>query len=357
MKRIAVLGGGGTGCCLAADLALRGYQVALYEKKEYWHENINGIFERGGVEMGGRGMTGFARFSLITDRLPDALEGAELIFIAMVAWRHGELFGELRPLLKEGDTVIFSAGNFGSILLKRMLGLDSKILIGETMGNIFSCRMLGEGRAVCAAPYASKMLAAFPAVDNKELCARYSEIYPCVEAKNIFEVTLNAPNIVIHLAGSILNACAIDRDKDFALYRSGLSKSVINCQKAVEAEKARIMDKLGYKVVVHTDYMEKLVQYDKYPELDYFRDLKGPGSMQHRYIREDSTVGNSILMRLGAVLGVETPTVRALVQIAGAINNTDYFRAGLTLKELGVTGVLPDEINAYLLTGKGDYGN
>ncbi len=352
MKRIAVLGGGGTGCCLAADLALRGHQVALYEKKEYWHEHIEGIRKRGGIEVGGKGLTGFAKLALITDSLAAALQGSELVFIAMVAWRHNELAQELKPLLKEGDTVVFSAGNFGSIILKRILGLDSGVITGEMMGNIFPCRMLGEGSAVCASPYAPKMIAAFPAVDNKRLCEAYSEVYPCTEAKNVFEAALNAPNVVIHLAGSILNACAVDRDSDFAFYRSGLSESVINCQKAVEAEKARLMEKLGYKMIMHTDYMEKLVQYDKYPEFDCFRDLKGPDSMQHRYVREDATVGDSILMRLGSKLGVEMPTVRALVTIAGAVNNTDYFSTGLTLEELGVTGSTPDEINGYLLTGE-----
>ena len=48
MAQIAVLGGGGTGCYIAAELSLRGFSVALYEEKAYWHENIDGILEQYG---------------------------------------------------------------------------------------------------------------------------------------------------------------------------------------------------------------------------------------------------------------------------------------------------------------------
>lgn len=352
MSQIAVLGGGGTGCYIAAELSLRGYRVVLYEEQCWQHENIVGIKQRGGIEMTGLGVNGFAKISLITDDLAQALDNADLIIVSMVAWRHKKLAEDIRPFVKDDAVILFSAGNFGSILVKRVLGPDSKAVVGETMGNMFPCRMLGEGKAISAGKYKPKMVAAFPAQDTARLIERVSKYLPCTEGKNVFEMALNAPNVVIHLAGTLLNTCAVERNPGFALYRDGLSRGVINCQKAVQAEKAKIMEALGYRMINHTDQMERLVQYDKFPELDCFRSLSGPNSMRHRYVREDATVGNSILLQLGERLGISLPTVHALVQIASVVNGEDYFKQGLTLEDLGVTGRTAEEINQYLQTGK-----
>ena len=351
MVNVAVLGGGGTGCYVAGELTLRGYSVCLYEEKKYWHENIDGILEREGIELTGLGVNGFAKIEKITDNLSEAIDGVELIIVCMVAWRHKELAEQLKPIVKDDDVIVMSAGNFGSIVLKHTFGLESKTVVGETMGNMFSCRMVGDGVAVAAGPYKTKSVAAFPAKDNHKVLERFSKFYSCKEAKNVFETALNAPNVTIHLAASLLNTGGIERDPEFKLYRDGLSQGVINCQKVIESEKHKIMAQLGYSSVVHTDYMDDLVQYDKFPELDCFRDLAGPSSMLHRYIVEDVLIGNSVLMRLGDLLGIPTPTVKALIQIARAINGENYFEKGIKLEDLGVTAALPEEINRYLETG------
>ena len=261
MAKVAVLGGGGTGCYLAAELKLRGHDVALYEEKEYWQENIDGILARGGVELTGSGPNGFAALERITDNLAEAVAGAELILISMVAWRHMALAEALKPLVNDDTVIVFSAGNFGSIRLKRYFGPDCKAVVGETMGNMFSCRMLGKGVGIAAGPYKAKPVAAFPAKDTPRLIERFSKFYDCVAAKNVFETALNAPNVVIHLAGALLNTCGVERNPAFAMYRDGLSQGVIHCQKSAEEEKRRVMEAMGYQMVIHTDHMERLVQY------------------------------------------------------------------------------------------------
>lgn len=352
MGHIAVLGGGGTGCYIAANLTMLGHCVTLYEEKSYWSENIDDIIQRGGVEMTGLGPNGFAKINKITDDLQGALEGADLVIVAMVAWRHDDLAQKLKPLVTDDTVIILSAGNFGSIRIKLALDPQCKAVVGEMLGNMFSCRMLAGGTSVAGGVYKPKLVAAFPAQDTPKLMERFGKYFECAQAKNVFETALNAPNVVIHLPGSILNTCSVDKDPEFALYRNGLSKSVINCQKAVEAEKAKVMETMGYKMVVHTDLMDNLVQYDKFPELDYFRDLKGPSSMEHRYVVEDATVGVALLIQMGERLGIPTPTASAFVQIAGAMNGADYISERLELSALGIHGTTPDAINQYLHTGK-----
>ena len=131
MAQVAVLGGGGTGCYIAAELTLRGYSVNLYEEKAYWSENIDGILRRGGVKMTGLGLNGFAKLTQITDDLAKAVEGVELILVSMVAWRHKKLAQELKPLVRNDTVIVFSAGNFGSIVFKQVFGPECKAVVGR----------------------------------------------------------------------------------------------------------------------------------------------------------------------------------------------------------------------------------
>ena len=352
MKKVAVLGGGGTGCCFAAELALRGYEVRLYEEKKYWCEHIDGILSAGGIEVVGSGLTGTAHLAMITDDIGKAIDGMDMIFVSMVAWRHQDLANALKPHVKPGQVIVLSAGNFGSIRLKRTFGMDSGVLVGEMQGNIFPCRMVGDGKALLAAPYKAKRVAAFPAKDTDAVISVMSQYIDCTPALNVFETALNIPNLVIHLCASLLNTCAIDRNPDFRLYTDGLSESVLKCLLAVEDEKAQVMERMGYLMVKSTDNMRVVMDYGNHPEKDYFRSLKGPSSMSHRYIAEDASTGQSIMIDLGSRLGFEMPVMRSLVLLASIINERDYSATGLKLDDLGMAGLdTPEKINAYLATG------
>ncbi|MDO4547229.1 MAG: NAD/NADP octopine/nopaline dehydrogenase family protein [Clostridia bacterium] len=352
MKKIAVLGGGGTGCATAALMKLRGCSVSLYEQKEYWHEHIDAIKRRGFVRVEGHDLNGDAVIDEITDDLAGAIQDAGLILVCMVAWRHEELLKKLCPLLREGQTLLFSAGNFGSIRARRLLGDENGILVGEMQGNILSTRMVGDGEALIAFRFSSKKMAAFPGRDTERLLPAVEPYFACAPTTNVLQAALNSPNVVGHLPGCVLNARSIDINPDFAFYLDGLSDSVIRCMEAVVAERDAIFERLGYNGVSPVDLMRDIVQYDSFPELDDFRKLKGPDSMRHRYVREDGLYGLSILVDLGKALGVATPVTKAFLLIASTINGVDYEAEGLKLRDLGMDGLTaPDEINRYLSTG------
>lgn len=350
MKKVAIIGGGGGGT-MAADVSLKGYEVALYDRADRW-ENIRGIAEKGGVEMTGQGNTGFTKVAMLTDKMAEAVEGAELILIAAIANRHEEICSELAPLLHEGQTVCFSAGNFGSLILKHKLGVDSPIVVGEMLGGVMSCRVVAPGVVFSARPYAKKKVGAFPASDNDKLVAALDPVYPCEPIRNVFEAALNCPNLTLHLAGSILNTCAVDRNPEFAFYRDGLSEHVINVLERLQNEKTQIMERMGYLNLLHVPFMRQLADYDNYPEFDGFRVLAGPSSMTHRYITEDATTGQTVLLDLAKLIGVEMPCMKSFVTIASAMNGADYLATGTNLKTLGLDGLTPEQINTYLETGK-----
>lgn len=351
MKKIAVLGGGGTGLTMAADLTLKGHEVRLCEDSRFW-ENLRDVQEAGGIRMEGNAGSGFAQVSLLTDDLREAVHGADVILVAMIATRHEELADRLGPLLESGQTVCYSAGNCGTILLRRRIPAGVQVVTGEMQGNVYPCRLVGKAVVSCALPYMTKKAAAYPAKDTGALIAAMEDVYPCAPAKNVLEAAFNSPNISIHLAGSLLNTGSIEKNPDYRMYSEGLTPAVITCIGQVEREKKLVMDAMGYEHAAHLGMVEKLARYGLHPELDAFRAVSGPSSMAHRYIEEDASTGQALMISLAHTFGISLPTMEALVQLAGVINGKNYMASGRTIQFLGFGGLTPEEINARLYDGE-----
>ena len=133
-KPIAVLGGGNGGHTMAADLTLADHGVHFYE-----HPSFQSFFaptlKRGLVELQGIGRRGVARIKLITTDIEKALKGVELINVVIPACGHEFFFNQMLPHLRDGQTVVVWAGDFGSLRLANLMknkGIDKKVAIVET---------------------------------------------------------------------------------------------------------------------------------------------------------------------------------------------------------------------------------
>ncbi len=351
MKHVTVIGGGGTAIFMAAYLTVQGHQVTVCDQE--WHSAKLRAIQAGGnhVDLIGNCGEGHAVIHKITFDVAEALADAEIVLISAMAKRHGDIAAWIAPHLKDGQTVVFSAGNCGSLLLKKELG-SKQVVVGEMQGNFGPCRLVDTATITCAFPMGEKPVAAFPAKDNDALVAALSQVYPCRAVKNIFQATLSSPNVAIHLAGTLMNAGNMESRKDFRLYQDGMTPSVAAVIAAVEDERAQVMEAMGYPVVRHIGQIHALMEFPKHPEQAQFRVLAGPTKGVHdRYVVEDAHAGNSLLASLARATGVKTPVVDGLLAIASVLNDEDFYAGGLTLENLGLAGKSADEINAYLETG------
>lgn len=352
MKTIAVIGGGGTGHTLAADLSRRGFDVSLCEEPEYL-ESLAPALAAGGVTVSGALPPGFVAVRVSQD-FDAAVAAANIILVAVVANRHERLARRLHKLLHHGQTVVIGPDSGGSLVFAgifREHGPQRDLLLGGIGGNYFSCRLLGPASVFVGMPPGPKKIAAFPATATGRLIGELQGLFDCTAATNVLEVALASPNIPNHLAGTLLNTGAVESAEGrFNLFRNGLSPSVVRCIEAVAAERNAVLAKLGY-AQIHSPMLRKIAQLDAHPELDMFRDLAGPSSMTHRYITEDAPIGMSLLVSLGHLLGVPTPVGSALLAIASAINGVDYYAQGRTCAALGIEGSTAGEINSFLENG------
>ncbi|MFC1861368.1 NAD/NADP octopine/nopaline dehydrogenase family protein [Chloroflexota bacterium] len=356
MRKIAVLGAGGTGHAITADLTLAGFEVKLYEGVES-KEKLEGILKLGGIEISGALGDSFANFNNVTTEIEEALNSVEIILVAIPALRHEKIARICAPYLVNGQTIVIGPDNGGSLVFNNIFTdekVKANVHIAGITGNYYSCRMVGPAKVQIALPRRTKRIAAFPAkytetVISKLNCLKC--IYDFTAGTNILEIALSSANLVTHLAGSLLNAGAIEKSGgEYYLYRQGITSSILRCRDAVEKERMAVFEVMGY-TINPSDILEKVARTEEFPELELFRGLIGPTSMQHRYITEDASIGNALFVSLAEMINVPTPVSRALLTLASAINQTDYLKEGRTVDKLGLSGLSIDEMNRYLAEG------
>jgi opine dehydrogenase len=81
--------------------------------------------------------------------------------------------------------------------------------------------------------------------------------------------------------------------------------------------------------------------------------VKGPKSLDHRYIHEDVGHGLVPMAEFGRMVGVATPLMDALIQVASVVNGIDYRTEGLTLDRMGLEGMKAADLERFLLEGPG----
>ena len=139
MKKIAVLSAGNGGQALAADLALRGHDVALYDLPRF-APVIEAIRRRGNtIELQNK-ITGTATIRLVTTDIAEALDGAEVVYFTAPSYGQKAFFDLAVPALSDGQVIVLMPGNYGTLALKAALREAGKdVLVAETDNLPYAC--------------------------------------------------------------------------------------------------------------------------------------------------------------------------------------------------------------------------
>jgi opine dehydrogenase len=357
---IAVIGAGNGGCAAAADLTLRGCEARLYSRSV---RTLAPIRERGGIELVEEGKKYFARPALATNRLDEAVAGAELIMIVAPAVAHQELAAGLGPHLRDGQIIFLNPGHTGgalhvAALLRRF---DAPVKICETVTLTYICRSIGPAAVEVYRRTTNLLCAAFPGRFTADVVREIGSIYSgVVAAKNVLETGLANINAIMHPAGMMGNAGRIGGD--FCFYSEGITPAVADVIEAVDRERLQVVEKLGLpaRSFVEIFFQAGLTTerarsggsvYEAIHDSAPNRTIKAPKTMDHRYLHEDVGYGLVPIAEIGRWAGVETPVIDSLITAASEINRIDYRRAGLTLEKMGLAGVKAETLPTLLHEG------
>ena len=355
--RYSVLGAGHGGQCMSAYLKLKGYEVSLYDRYE---SVIKPLKEKGGIDLKGVSLNGFAKIDNITADIKQAVEDADVILVVIPTFGHEYIAENLAPVLKDGQVIVLCPGSTGGVLeFKKVLkdrNCKANIKLGETNSLIYSARAEVPGIAVISGIKQTMPLAALPSSDADEIIRLLKEPYPeYVKAENVLVSAISNNGAILHPIPILLNTGWVEATKgNFKFYYDSITPSIGKLIERIDAERMQISRALGIKV---KDIKESLYEYygasgeslyELVRNIDAYSIAKAPDKLETRFITEDVPMGLVPMTELAKLVNVKTPIMDMIIELASILLERDFRTTGRTLEKMGIDGMDKENLLNYI---------
>ena len=362
-RSVCILGAGNTAFSVAANLTLRGFQITLYELPEL-QESVEPIRGTKTIHLLGVAERGPAQIHRITTDVEEALSASDLVLLIVPAYGHRRFAQVCAPHLQANQTVVLMPGTLGSLEWARILrdsGTEG-VTLGEVDTAPYVCRKTGPDTATIWGVVTGLGLGVLPSSRTERVRERLDPLFPGVTSHpDVMACGLSALNPVVHPGGILMNAGRVEyAHGEFYFYEEGVSPSVAEVIMAVDRERREIGEALGYDLLPANEAFYRAgfgPSGDLWATINGSRmltQLKAPGALKNRWLTEDIPFGLGTWSKVGAQYGVETPIMRALVDIGSIVIGFDGWSSGRGVEELGIAGMGREELKEYLRSGKSE---
>lgn len=366
LPRVAIMGGGHGGLATAAHLTLKGFPVTLFS---FFESELEPVRAENGIQLLGD-VEGFAAIDRVTTSVDAAVADADIIFVVYPALVHEAAATILAASLRDGQLILLTPGRTGGALefartLKR-LAVKARVYIAESQTFMYAAEKRGPAVVHVAREKRKMRVAALPASDNEVVIGRLRRLYPQIEpAQNVLETSLNNIGAVVHPAPMLLNLPAIERaaaGEHVRHYRELITRSI--CEMVLEpldAEKVSIAKAMGLDAWTARDWYRESYGvtgdslFDVLQRNPYYAEFAAPTHfLGYHHILDE--IPNSLvpIAHLGEMVGIQTPTIRAVVDLASSVCGFDFWHEGRTPTSLGIEGLSLDELFGYVDHGSVD---
>lgn len=362
--KITIIGAGHGGKAMAADLAIRGHAVRLYNRT---YENIQTIAARGGIELElETGSQELGPIHTVTDDMARALDGAHLIMVVVPASGHRDIAEACAPHLVDGQIVVLNPGRTGGALEFRHVlaeaGCTAEIIIAETETFLFASRSNGPAQAQIFRRKNTVPLAALPSTHTQTVLDVLQEVYPqFIAAQNVLHTSLNNMGAVFHPALVLLNAGWIEATGgDFEFYIDGVTPSTALILERLDRERVTVATAMGIRAQTACEWLSRAYSahgnnlFEAMHDNPGYKGITAPRTLRHRYIFEDVPYSLVPIAELGRRFGVDVWGMESMIQLACVIDGTDYRHRGRTLERMGLVGLSLPEIARLVETGSAE---
>jgi len=360
-RRLAVLGGGNTAFALAANLTLRGYEVILWEAPSQ-AASLAPLEGNNQIRLTGVAEQGIARIHRVTTDVAEAAS-VDLLLIPVPSYAHRAFAELLIPHLRPGHLVVLLPGNLGSLAFAkwtREAGRADGVVFAEVDTAPYVCRKLAPAHAHIWGIVTGLGLGVFPSRETERALEALADVFPGIRPHpHALACGLSATNPIVHPAGVLMNAGRVEYSRgEFYFYEEGVTPGVVRAIKAVDAERLAVAAALGLTLdSVEESYWKGGFgpRGDLWATINGSRmltQLRAPGSLETRWLTEDIPFGIATWALLGAEHGVPTPTLRAFTDVGSVVTGLDCWAAARKPSDLGIAGLTPERIAAYLAEGR-----
>jgi opine dehydrogenase len=361
--RVTVLGAGNGGCAIAADLVRRGISCTLFDLPRF-KAALAPIRAAGVLRLSGVLGDVTVLAPRVTTDVREAVEAADVLLVAVPAFAQVTFAETCAPFLRAGQVVVLTPGSTGGALavaeaLRRAGRLDG-VTVAETLSLPFACRKVDPVHVHVGGAKHDLPIAAFPASRNAQVAEALAGVFPLglAVAANVLETSLNNLNAMAHPVPALLNTGWIETTGgDFRFYNDGVSPSVARAMDATDRDRLAVVAALGLPVVPATEWDRRL--YGLVGDSTYVlnrdswvhQDIRAPAELRSRYLTEDVPFGLAPIASIARELGIATPSIDLIIDLASLLLAEDLRAAGRTAAALGLAGRTAAEMVEYVEVG------
>ena len=352
-----VLGAGNGGMAMAAHLAVMGYKVNLYNRTP---GRLSGIKWHGEIKVDGE-VNGFGKIEVITSDVGEAIGGMDILMLVVPATAHAFLARSCAAHLHDGQIIILNPGRTGGVLEFRKilsdLKIDKNIFLAETQTFLYASRTVGPAASHIFRIKENVPLATLPSYWIPGVLSVIRQAFPqFVPGDNILKTSLDNIGAVFHPALTLFNMAWIEHSAgDFDFYLDGLSLSLAKVLEEVDKERIAVAAALGVKVSPAREWLYQVygsageTLYQAIHKTSAYKGIRAPSNLDHRYIWEDVPASLVPIASIGEMFGIETPSIKSIIQIACTAHQKDYWKEGRTAEKLGIAGFSVKEIRQMVV--------
>lgn len=357
MKKLqfAIIGAGNGGQSFAGHLGLLGFPVRLWDVDP---QRVEELKKTGRMIVSGA-VVGECDIPLVTNNIGHAVEGADVIMVVIPTVYQRSTITAMAPFLKDGQAIVLNPGATGGALEARaalqQAGCSANVLVAETDTLLYACRSPRPGEAIIGGVKEGLSVAALPGKDSGRVAALLNQAFPQFKpVHSVLITSLNNANAMMHPAPTILNAGRIECKEPFDYYFHGVTPALARVVETMDAERLAIGRAMGVEVPsIHDFYRTSYSACGKnlHEQLQHVRayvGIKGPSSLNTRYIFEDLPTGLVPLSAIGGAVGVPTPTMNAVIEIGNILLERNFWVEGRSLEKLGLAGLTPEQARQRL---------
>ena len=286
------------------------------------------------------------------------------IIIGGSALAHEPFSKALANHFEDGQFIVFTS-NFGALRFKkwmRQTGVTAGVTPVETMSLLYATRACGPGDVACIGLKNQLPTAALPAGRTSDFLDLINPVFPqFIAAENVWTTSVNNLNPIVHPPMVLFNAGRIESTagKGWNLYADGATESVCKVMLGMDAERMSLLKKISNDGIPFKHAFENLYAnycLDKKTLSETLRQspihsdsaFPAPDCINTRYLTEDLPFGLSPWSSIGRMWDVPTPQVDAVIRIASVMTDVDYFTEGLTVDDLGIKDMTPEDVRELI---------
>ena len=358
MRKYVIIGAGNGGQSLAGDMSLRGVMpAAIYDIDV---QAINAIRQKGGIQMSGPVVEGFAPIDFATTSLEEAIRTGDVFLICITSNAYRSLAKQIASYITPEQTFLLLPGYVGSSLVfaktLKENGVDEMPLIGESISFPYATRLIEPAHAGIKARKFVLPIAAFPASRNQELLDIIKPaIFEAALGQDSLSVGFNNVNPASHIVPYLLNMDKVEapRAEDHDFHTWG-SKTVQRIKYQLDEERCSVMKAMGLEIVTYDDFHNLCYQGKHYTPLPQKESAGLPTTAKqvpNRFIDEDVPMGIVPMAEFATLVEIQVPVISLMVQLASIVRQRDLKASGISLEDMGLSGMSVERILQYVMTG------